>query len=84
MSEVKTFRVTGRILKPNFKTVFRKEIRAVDEEDAIEEVYKVLGSKHRVKRFHIKIESVEEISPDEVEDPAIQRLISEDIKIVKR
>lgn len=84
MSEVKTFRVTGRILKSNFKTVFRKEIRAIDEEDAIEEVYKVLGSKHRVKRFHIKIESVEEISPDEVEDPAIQRLISEDIKIVKR
>lgn len=65
MSEVKVYRVIGRITKPNFKTIFRKEIRALKPEQAIEEVYKILGSKHRVKRFHIKISSIEEIREEE-------------------
>jgi large subunit ribosomal protein LX len=65
MSEVKLFRVTGRITKPNFRTNFSKEIRALKPEDAIEEVYKILGSKHKVKRFYIKVEQVEEISSEE-------------------
>ncbi|KYH41892.1 MAG: 50S ribosomal protein LX [Candidatus Bathyarchaeota archaeon B26-2] len=75
MSEVKVYRVIGRIAKPNLKTIFRKEIRAVKPEDAVEEVYKILGSKHRVKRFHIKIERVEVIeNPDEIRDPTIRAL----------
>lgn len=65
MSEVKVYRVIGRITKPNFKTIFRKEIRALKPEQAIEEVYKILGSKHRVKCFHIKISSIEEIREGE-------------------
>jgi len=65
MSEVKTFRVSGRITKPNFRTNFSKELRALKPEDAVEEVYKTLGSKHRVKRFYIKVEKVEEVSSEE-------------------
>jgi large subunit ribosomal protein LX len=65
MSEVKTFRVSGRITKPNFRTNFSKELRAMKPEDAVEEVYKTLGSKHRVKRFYIKVEKVEEVSSEE-------------------
>jgi ribosomal protein L20A (L18A) len=34
MSEVKIFRVTGEINKPNLKTKFQKEIRALKKEDA--------------------------------------------------
>ncbi|MEM2272979.1 MAG: 50S ribosomal protein L18Ae [Candidatus Bathyarchaeia archaeon] len=60
MSEIKTYTVIGRIDKPNFKTMFRKNIRALKPEHAIEEVYKLIGSKHRVKRFHIKIIKIEE------------------------
>ncbi|MEM2888321.1 MAG: 50S ribosomal protein L18Ae [Candidatus Bathyarchaeia archaeon] len=67
MSEVKLFRVSGKITKPNFKTNFSKEIRALKPEDAVELVYENLGSKHKVKRFYIKIEKVEEISPEESE-----------------
>jgi len=76
MSEVKVrvYRVIGKITKPNLKTNFQKEIRAVKPEDAIEEVYKIIGSKHRVKRFHIKIERVEEIKPEEIRDPLIKAL----------
>jgi large subunit ribosomal protein LX len=65
MSEVKTFRVSGRITKPNFRTNFSKELRAMKPEDAVEEVYKTLGSKHRIKRFYIKVEKVEEVSSEE-------------------
>lgn len=67
MSEVKLFRVSGKITKPNFKTNFSKEIRALKPEDAVEEVLKILGSKHKVKRFYIKVESVDEISSEESE-----------------
>jgi ribosomal protein L20A (L18A) len=36
MSEVKVFRVTGEIHKPNLETSFKKEIIAVKREHAIE------------------------------------------------
>jgi large subunit ribosomal protein LX len=75
MSEVKVFRVTGEIRKPNLKTHFKKEVIAVKPEHAVEKVYTELGSKHRVKRFHIKISNVEEISPQEIEDPLIRKII---------
>ena len=76
MSEVKVFRVTGEIRKPNLKTHFRKEVMAVKPEHAVEKVYTELGSKHRVKRFHIKIVSVDEISPQEIEDPLIRKMVA--------
>ena len=66
MSEVKTYRITGLINKPNFENRFRKEIKAVKPEDALEELYKIFGSKHRVKRFQIKIESIEEVPSEEL------------------
>ena len=68
MSEVKTYRIIGRINKPNLKSRFRKEMKAVKPEDAIEELYKIFGSKHRVKRFQIKIERVEEVPEEEIEE----------------
>ena len=73
-NEVKVFRVSGEINKPNYQTSFRKEIRALKPEHAVEEVYKELGSKHRVKRFQIKIVSVEAISLQEIENPVIKKL----------
>jgi len=74
MSEVKIFRVQGEIRKPNFKTSFIKEIRALKTEDAVDRVYKDVGSKHRAKRFQIKILKVEQISPEEATDPIVKKL----------
>ena len=74
MSEVKVFRVIGKIRKPNFQTEFRKEVRALKTEDAVEKVYMLLGSKHRVKRFQIKIFKVEEIAPGEIENLIVKKL----------
>jgi len=74
MSEVKIFRVTGEINKPNFKTNFKKEIRALKKEDAVDRVYKEIGSKHKAKRFQIKILKAEQISLEEVTDPIVKKL----------
>ena len=74
MSEVKVFRVIGEIRKPNLRTDFRKEVRALKPEEAVEKVYMELGSKHKVKRFQINIVKVEEISPEEIEDPLVKKL----------
>jgi large subunit ribosomal protein LX len=78
MIRLKVFRVTGEISKPNLQTSFSKEIIAAKPEHAIEKVYAEIGSKHRVKRFHIKISNVEEVSPDEIENPILKRIASGD------
>jgi len=74
MSEVKVYRVSGKISKPNLRTEFSKEIRAVKPEDAVEKVYTLLGSKHRVKRFQMSIFKVEEIGFDEIQDIIVRKL----------
>ncbi len=74
MTEVKVFRVVGKITKPNYKTEFRKEIRALKPEEAIERIYKEIGSKHKAKRMQIKVLKVEEISAEEITDPVVRKL----------
>ena len=74
MSEVKVFRIIGEIRKPNFNTEFRKEVRALKPEDAVEKVYMELGSKHRVKRFQMTISKVEELNPEEIEDSLMKKM----------
>ncbi len=70
--EVKYYRVTGRMLLSHDKFPvwwkFSKEVRAIKREHAIEKVLSELGSNHRVKRYHIVIEKVEEIPPEMVKD----------------
>lgn len=78
---MKVFRVTGEIRKPNLKTQFRKEVIAVKPEHAVEKVYSELGSRHRVKRFHIKISKVEEVAPQDIEDPLIRKILIGEGKI---
>ena len=74
MSEVKVFRVIGKIRKPNFQTEFRKEVRALKPEDAVEKVYMLLGSKHRVRRFQMTISKVEELAPNEIENILVKKM----------
>lgn len=75
MNKVKIFRVTGEIKKPNLKTSFRKEVVAVKSAHAVEKVYAELGSRHRVKRFQIKIVKVEEVPPEEIENSLLKKLV---------
>jgi len=78
---MKVFKVKGEILKPNLKTSFSQEIVAAKPEHAVEKVYAELGSKHRVKRFHIKITNVEEVPPEQITNPALKKLVTGEEKI---
>ncbi len=78
---MKVFRITGEIKKPNLKTPFAKEIVALKQEHAIERVYAELGSKHRVKRFHIKITNVEEVPAEEIANPMLKKLVAGEEKV---
>ena len=73
---MKVFRVTGEINKPNLMTPFSKEVVAAKPEHAVEKVYAEIGSKHRVKRVHIKILSVEEVPLDEIENPILKKIVT--------
>ncbi|MGD8564939.1 MAG: 50S ribosomal protein L18Ae [Candidatus Bathyarchaeota archaeon] len=75
MAEVRAFKVFGKIHKPNLVTSFEKEVMAVQPEHAIEKVYTDLGSRHRVKRHHITIIEVKEITFGELTDLTLKKLV---------
>jgi len=76
MIKVKVFRVTGEINKPKLKTPFAKEVVVDKPEHAVEKVYAEIGSKHRVKRFQIKIADVKEVPVDEIENPILKKIVA--------
>jgi large subunit ribosomal protein LX len=73
---MRAFRVSGEINKPKLATPFVKEVIADKSEHAVEKVYAEIGSKHRVKRFHITIASVQEMKADEIENPVLKKLVT--------
>ena len=73
---MKVFRVTGEIRKPNLATPFAKEVIAEKPEHAVERVYAEIGSKHRVKRYHLKISGVDEVPVEEIDNPLLKKIIA--------
>jgi large subunit ribosomal protein LX len=73
---MKTFRVTGTINKPRLSTSFVRELLAEKSEHAVEKVYAEIGSRHRVRRYHMKIISSEEISVDQIKNPILKKIVS--------
>lgn len=78
-SEVKIYRVTGYMLISHDKyptwQKFTQEIRALSEKEALEKLYSLLGSRHKLKRHHIKILEIREIKPEEATKPYITQLL---------
>ena len=71
----KNYRVKGSFVMGSETQVFTKEFRAIKEEDIYEKLYSIFGSKHGIKRNQIKVDSIEEITEDEVEDPIVKAII---------
>ena len=59
MSEVKKFKISGEVKKGQTKIPFALEMNALKEEHALERVYAEMGSRHRARRFEIKILKVQ-------------------------
>jgi large subunit ribosomal protein LX len=78
MSDVKIYRVLGQMLIshdhiPRWQK-FSLEIRALKPEHAVEKAYSELGSRHKLRRKHIRIEEVKEISVEEARSRYIRQL----------
>jgi large subunit ribosomal protein LX len=78
MSEIKIYRVIGLALFGHDKFPewrrFSIEVRALNENHALEYIYSVMGSRHKLKRSNIKILKIEEIRPEEVRSSFIREL----------
>lgn len=81
MTSVKVFKIKGVYKSGKREITFGKEIRALNKEDALEELYSILGSKHHVKRNLIKIKpkDIKVIAnPDEIKDFVVKTFTTED------
>ncbi len=67
MSEVKKFRITGEIKKGKTKIPFSVEFNAMKEEHALQRMYSEMGSRHRARRFEIKITKIQSSEQEAVQ-----------------
>ena len=72
-SEIKIFRIIGTYNKKFRKYLFRKEVRALKEKDALEKAFTQITSIGILRR-QIKIKEIKVISPDEAQDYLIREL----------
>jgi ribosomal protein L20A (L18A) len=73
MSEIKIYRIIGTYKKNHKKYLFRKEVRALRQEDALEKALSQITS-IGIFRRQIVIKEIKEISPEEVQDYLIRDL----------
>jgi len=74
---MKAFKVTGSFQMGRASQNFTKEVISKDKKEATEFILSDLGSKHKVKRYQIKITEVKELKPDEVTDSIISYKLGE-------
>jgi ribosomal protein L20A (L18A) len=74
MNNVKTVKVKGELKTGLRSQIFTRYVRSLSIEEAQERVINEIGSRNKLKRNQIKILSVEEIDPREVQDPTLQVL----------
>jgi large subunit ribosomal protein LX len=75
--KVKVFRVKGEFPMGDRIQPFTKELASTAPENVREKLLSDIGSKHKVKRAKIVIHSIEEISPEDAEDPFVKFAVGE-------
>ena len=73
---MKVFRVTGKFRMGHITTPFNMEVIGDDPRAAEDRVLSTLGSRHRVNRHQVTLAKVEEIRPDQIQDPAVEKMLS--------
>lgn len=68
---MKAYRISGTAPFGSQRQPFSYDVAASDVESATEKVYSLLGSRHRITRRKIAIESSGEIDPQTSNEPAI-------------
>jgi len=73
---MKAFRVQGKF-KMGYKTMpFTKEFALADRKQVEDKLFSELGSKHGVERRLIKIEKVDELTLDQVQDNSVRQTLT--------
>ena len=73
IKEIKIFRIIGTYRKKHKKYLFRKEVRALSEENALEKVLSRVTSIGILRR-QINVQEIKEISLEECKDYLIREL----------
>ena len=71
----KIYRVKGNFVMGDEYHKFTKEYKATCEENVEEKIYARFGSKHGINRNQISIDSIEEIAPEDVQDPIVKEIL---------
>ena len=74
-NEIKIYQIVGTYIKKYKKYLFRKEVRALKKEDALEKALTQITSIGILRR-QIKIQEIKEISLEECQDYLIRELSS--------
>lgn len=69
---MRAFRVTGSFADPRKEQPFSIEMAADDEAAVREKTLSTIGSRHKMKRWQIKIDRIEEIPADQVENHLVK------------
>jgi len=69
---MKAFLVSGSFADPRKEQPFTMEMAAEDEAAVREKAISTIGSRHKMKRWQIKIDKIEEISADKVESHLVK------------
>lgn len=72
----KAFRISGKFRMGHITSPFSIETLGADEKAARDRVLSTIGSRHRVNRHQIWIETVEPLAADKVTDPVVEKKIS--------
>ncbi|MFX0075271.1 MAG: 50S ribosomal protein L18Ae [Candidatus Hermodarchaeota archaeon] len=72
-TEIKIYRIIGTYKKKYKKYLFRKEVRALKEKDALEKALSQITSIGILRR-QIDIQEIKEITPEESQDYLIREL----------
>ncbi|MCD4740712.1 hypothetical protein K8R43_06020 [archaeon] len=73
-AKVKTYRISGVMIKRNKQMKFVQDIRSVRMDAAVFKMMENLGSRHKLKTNMIKITDVKEIKPEESNNFLVQQL----------
>ncbi|HUU79627.1 MAG TPA: 50S ribosomal protein L18Ae [candidate division Zixibacteria bacterium] len=75
--QVKNYKITFA-KKPLKTQKYEIEIRAMTKEDALEQAYSLIGSKHRIQRLQLEVENVKEIPDQKLKSPILRELALND------
>jgi ribosomal protein L20A (L18A) len=73
MSEIKIYRIIGTYKKKHRRYLFRKEVRALKEKDALEKALSQITSIGILRR-QINVQEIKVITPEESQDYLIREL----------